>query len=68
MALTVLNEEVGDLPLKIAYIRAKNLLMNSDESTTKELSVSYDEIIKALNVAIKEVKKLSTAKATTKSF
>ena len=66
MALTVLNEEVGDLPLKIAYIWAKNLLMNSDESTTKELSVSYDEIIKALNGAIKEVKKLSTAKSNNK--
>ena len=66
MALTVLNEEVGDLPLKIAYIWAKNLLMNSDESTTKELSVSYDDIIKALNGAIKEVKKLSTAKSNNK--
>ena len=66
MALTVLNEEVGDLPLKIAYIWAKNLLMNSDESTTKELSVSYDEIIKVLNGAIKEVKKLSTAKSNNK--
>jgi len=66
MALTVLNEEVGDLPLKIAYIWAKNILMNSDESTTKELSVSYDEIIKVLNGAIKEVKKLSTAKSNNK--
>ena len=66
MALTVLNEEVGDLPLKIAYIWAKNILMNSDESTTKELAVGYDEIIKVLNGAIKEVKKLSTAKSNNK--
>jgi len=40
--------------------------MNSDESTTKELAVGYDEIIKVLNSAIKEVKKLSTAKSNNK--
>jgi len=66
MALTVLNEDVGNLPLKISYIWAKNILMNTDESTAKELSVSYDEIIKSLNSAIKEVKKLSTAKSNNK--
>ena len=66
MALTVLNEDVGNLPLKISYIWAKNILMNADESTAKELSVSYDEIIKSLNSAIKEVKKLSTAKSNNK--
>ena len=41
MALTVLNEEVGDLPLKIAYIWAKNLLMNSDESRNSSIIVIY---------------------------
>lgn len=66
MALTVLNEDVGNLPLKISYIWAKNILMNADESTAKELSVSYDEIIKSLNSAIKEVKKLSIAKSNNK--
>lgn len=66
MALTVLNEDVGNLPLKISYIWAKNILMSADESTAKELSVSYDEIIKSLNSAIKEVKKLSTAKSNNK--
>ena len=66
MALTVLNEDVGNLPLKISYVWAKNILMNADESTAKELSVSYDEIIKSLNSAIKEVKKLSTAKSNNK--
>ena len=66
MALTVLNEDVGNLPLKISYIWAKNILINADESTAKELSVSYDEIIKSLNSAIKEVKKLSTAKSNNK--
>ena len=66
MALTVLNEDVGNLPLKISYIWAKNILMSADESTAKELSVSYDEIIKSLNSSIKEVKKLSTAKSNNK--
>jgi hypothetical protein len=66
MALTVLNENIGDLPLKISYIWAKSILMNSDESTMKEISISYDEIVKELNGAIKEVKKLSTAKSNNK--
>lgn len=66
MAITVLNDEVGSLPLKIAYIWAKNILMNSDELSMKEISVNYDEIIKGLNNAIKEVKKISTAKSNNK--
>ena len=66
MALTVLNEETGDLPLKISYIWAKSILMNSDEVTSKSLGISYDEIIKGLTEAVTQVKKLSTAKSNNK--
>ena len=66
MALTVLNEETGDLPLKISYIWAKSILMNADEVTSKSLGVSYDEIIKGLTEAVTQVKKLSTAKSNNK--
>lgn len=66
MAITILNEEVGDLPLKIAYVWAKTMLMNSETSTSKEVSISYDEIIKVLQEAIKEVKKISNAKSNNK--
>ena len=66
MALTVLNEETGDLPLKISYIWAKSILMNADEVTSKSLGISYDEIIKGLTEAVTQVKKLSTAKSNNK--
>jgi len=66
MALAVLNEEVGDLPLKIAYIWAKTLLMNSDNVTSKEVVISYDEITKVLSESIKEIKRISTAKSNNK--
>tara|TARA_Y100000385_G_scaffold287069_1_gene350415 strand:+ start:326 stop:1606 length:1281 start_codon:yes stop_codon:yes gene_type:complete len=66
MALTVLNEETGDLPLKISYIWAKSILMNADEVTSKNLSISYDEIIKSLNEAVTQVKRLSKAKSNNK--
>jgi hypothetical protein len=66
MALTVLNEDVGKLPLKIAYIWAKNQLMNLDEVSSKEIKISYDEILKGLNEALKEAKRLITAKSNNK--
>lgn len=66
MAITVLNEEVGTLPLKIAFIWAKTLLMKSDNVTSKEVVISYDEIIKVLSESIKEIKKISTAKSNNK--
>ncbi len=66
MAITVLNEEVGTLPLKIAFIWAKTLLMNADSVTSKEVVISYDEIIKVLSESIKEVKRISTAKSNNK--
>ena len=66
MALAVLNEDVGDLPLKIAYIWAKTLLMNSDNVTSKEVVISYDEITKVLSESIKEIKRISTAKSNNK--
>ena len=66
MALTVLNEETGDLPLKISYIWAKSILMNADEVTSKSLGISYDEIIKGLTEAVTQVKKLTTAKSNNK--
>ena len=66
MALTVLNEDVGNLPLKIAYIWAKNQLMNLDEVSSKEITISYDEILKGLNEALKEAKRLITAKSNNK--
>ena len=66
MAITVLNEEVGTLPLKIAFIWAKTLLMNADSVTSKEVVISYDEIIKVLSESIKEIKKISTAKSNNK--
>ena len=40
--------------------------MNADEVTSKNLSISYDEIIKSLNEAVTQVKKLSTAKSNNK--
>ena len=66
MALTVFNDETGDLPLKIAYIWAKSVLMNSDEVTSKSIDISYDEVIKGLTEAVTQVKKLSTAKSNNK--
>ena len=66
MAITVLNEEVGTLPLKIAFIWAKTLLMNADNVTSKEVVISYDEIIKVLSESIKEIKRISTAKSNNK--
>jgi len=66
MAITVLNEEVGTLPLKIAFIWAKTLLMKADNVTSKEVVISYDEIIKVLSESIKEIKKISTAKSNNK--
>jgi len=66
MAITILNDEVGTLPLKIAYIWAKTLLMNSDNVTSKEVMISYDEIIKVLSESIKEVKRISLAKSNNK--
>ena len=66
MAITVLNEEVGTLPLKIAFIWAKTLLMNADSVTSKEVVISYDEIIKVLSESIKEIKRISTAKSNNK--
>ena len=66
MALTVLNEDVGNLPLKIAYVWAKNQLMNLDEVSSKEIRISYDEILKGLNEALKEAKRLITAKSNNK--
>jgi len=66
MALTIFNEETGDLPLKISYIWAKSILMNADEVTSKNLSISYDEIIKSLNEAVTQVKRLSKAKSNNK--
>ena len=66
MAITVLNEEIGTLPLKIAFIWAKTLLMKSDNVTSKEVVISYDEIIKVLSESIKEIKKISTAKSNNK--
>lgn len=66
MALTVLNEDVGNLPLKIAYVWAKNQLMNLDEVSSKEITISYDEILKGLNEALKEAKRLITAKSNNK--
>jgi len=66
MALTVLNQDVGNLPLKISYVWAKNQLMNLDEVSSKEITISYDEILKGLNEALKEVKRLITAKSNNK--
>jgi len=66
MAITVLNEEVGTLPLKIAFIWAKTLLMNAENVTSKEVVISYDEIIKVLSESIKEIKRISTAKSNNK--
>lgn len=66
MALTVLNEDIGNLPLKIAYVWAKNQLMNLDEVSSKEITISYDEILKGLNEALKEAKRLITAKSNNK--
>ena len=66
MALTVLNEDVGNLPLKISYVWAKNQLMNLDEVSSKEITISYDEILKGLNEALKEAKRLITAKSNNK--
>ena len=66
MALTVLNEDVGNLPLKIAYVWAKNQLMNLDEVSSREITISYDEILKGLNEALKEAKRLITAKSNNK--
>jgi len=66
MALTVLNEDVGNLPIKIAYVWAKNQLMNLDEVSSKEIKISYDEILKGLNEALKEAKRLITAKSNNK--
>lgn len=66
MAITILNDEVGTLPLKIAYIWAKTFLMNSDNVTSKEVVISYDEIIKVLSESIKEVKRISLAKSNNK--
>ena len=66
MALTVFNDETGDLPLKIAYIWAKSVLMNSDEVTSKSIDISYDEVVKGLTEAVTQVKKLSTAKSNNK--
>lgn len=66
MALTVLNEDLGNLPLKIAYVWAKNQLMNLDEVSSKEITISYDEILKGLNEALKEAKRLITAKSNNK--
>jgi len=66
MALTVLNEDVGSLPLKIAYVWAKSQLMNLDGVSSKEITISYDEILKGLNEALKEVKRLITAKSNNK--